>query len=141
MLPPTAPIANFVASARAGDLLHISGQVAIAGGKATWPGRLGATMTVEEGYAAARETALYVIGHIAAAVDDDLARVKRIVKLRIYIASTPEFASHPQVANGASDLLVAVFGDAGKHARAAIGVASLPLGAAVEIEAVVQLLA
>ena len=108
-------------------------------GKPTVDGPVGSVATAEQGHAAARDTALCVIAQIAAAVGDDLSRVKRIVKLVVFIAAAPGFSDHPQVANGASDLLVAVFGDEGKHARSAVGASSLPRGAAVEIGAVVEL--
>ena len=136
---PPAPAATYVSFVRAGNLLFISGQIATMNGKPTAGGPVGSVATAEQGHAAARDTALCVIAQIAAAVDDDLSRVKRIVKLVVFIAAEPGFSDHPQVANGASDLLVAVFGDLGKHARSAVGVSSLPRGAAVEIEAVVEL--
>jgi enamine deaminase RidA (YjgF/YER057c/UK114 family) len=136
---PAMPIANFVPAVLAGDLLYVSGQIGMAQGAASHVGCLGATMDLETGYAAAQAAALGVLSHIAANTADSIGRVKRVVKLTVYVASTPEFSQHPQVANGASDLIVSVFGDAGKHARAAVGVASLPRGAAVEVEAVVQL--
>jgi len=124
---------------RAGNLLFISGQIATVNGKPTVGGPVGSVATAEQGHAAARDTALCVIAQIAAAVGDDLSRVKRIVKLVVFVAAAPGFSDHPQVANGASDLFVAVFGNEGKHARSAVGVSSLPRGAAVEIEAVVEL--
>lgn len=132
------PVANYVASALSGGQLWVSGQIALSDERKVVTGRLGADASVEQGYAAARGAALNVIGHVAAALGDDLDRVKRVIKLVVYVAATPEFTQHPQVANGASDLMVAVFGDAGRHARAAVGVASLPVGAVVEVEAVFQ---
>lgn len=136
---PATPIANFVPTVSAGDLLYISGQIGMANGTASHVGCLGAGMDVETGYAAAQAAALGVLSHIAANTADSLAKVRRVLKLTVFVASTPEFSQHPQVANGASDLFVSVFGDAGKHVRAAVGVASLPRGAAVEVEAVVQI--
>lgn len=134
-----APAANYVPFVRSGDLLYISGQIAKSGGAVIVPGLLGATVTPEQGYAAAQGAALCVLAQLAAAVGDDLARVVRIAKLGVFIAATPQFSGHSQIANGASDVLVAVLGDAGKHARTSVGVASLPLGAAVEVDAVVQI--
>ena len=134
----SAPAANYVPFVRAGDLLYISGQIAKPGAAAV-RGLLGETVTPEQGYAAAQGAALCVLAQMAAAVGDDLARVVRVVKLGVFIAATPQFNGQSQVANGASDVLVAVLGDAGKHARTSVGVASLPLGAAVEVDAVVQI--
>jgi enamine deaminase RidA (YjgF/YER057c/UK114 family) len=136
---PPVPAATYVPFVRAGDLLFVSGQIATVNGEPTVRGPLGGVAIAGQGHAAARDTALCVIAQIAAAVDDDLTRARRIVKLTVFIAAVPEFQDHSQVANGASDLFVAVFGDAGKHARSAVGVASLPRGAAVEIEAIVEL--
>lgn len=135
----SAPVANFVASARTGNLLLVSGQIAMQDGKATRPGRLGDGLTIEQGYQSAREATLGVLSHLAAATGDQLAKVRRVVRAGVFVASTDSFTGHSQVANGASDLLVAVFGDAGRHARAAVGVASLPLGASVKVEALVEL--
>jgi enamine deaminase RidA (YjgF/YER057c/UK114 family) len=135
----SAAAANYVPFARAGDLLHISGQIAKSGGAVIVRGLLGATVTPEQGHAAAQGAGLCVLAQLAAAVGDDLDRVVRVVKLGVFVAATPQFSGHSQVANGASDLLVAVLGDAGKHARTSVGVASLPLGAAVEVDAVVQI--
>ena len=133
-----APAANYVSATRAGSILFISGQIAQDDGR-IHRGRLGAELSVEEGCTAASAAALNVIAQIAAATDGRLADVAQVLKLGVFIASTPDFAEHSQVANGASDLLVQVFGDAGRHARSAIGVAALPRGASVEIEAIVQL--
>ena len=139
-LPPAPqPVANFAATARIGDLLYVSGQIGFIENRANHTGRLGATLNVAQGYAAAQAAALNVIAHIAEATGDALGGLKRIVKVGVFVASTPDFEQHPTVANGASDLFVSVFGDAAKHARAAVGVAALPLGAAVEVEAIVQL--
>lgn len=133
-----APTANYVSAMRTGCILFISGQIAQDGGR-IHGGRLGAELSVEEGRAAAAAAALNVIAQIAAATDGRLADVAQVLKLSVFIASTPDFVEHSQVANGASDLLVQVFGEAGRHARSAIGVAALPRGACVEIEAIVQL--
>jgi enamine deaminase RidA (YjgF/YER057c/UK114 family) len=138
-LPAVAePAANYLSTTRAGTLLFVSGQIAQRDGRIL-AGRLGAECSLEDGRIAAEAAALNVIAQIAAATDGRLASVARVLKLSVFVASTPDFAEHSQVANGASDLFVEVFGEAGRHARAAIGVAALPRGASVEIEAVVML--
>lgn len=133
-----APAANYVSATRAGSTVFISGQIA-QDDERIHRGRLGAELSVEEGRAAAGAAALNVIAQIAAATEGRLTDVAQVLKLGVFIASTPDFVEHSQVANGASDLLVQVFGEAGRHARSAIGVAALPRGASVEIEAIVQL--
>jgi len=130
------PVANYVPAVRAGNLVYISGQVSAAGGEAV-KGTLGKDVSLEDGQAAARLCALAILAQVNAAVGS-LDKVKRIVKLGGFVACTPEFDQHPAVINGASDLMVEVFGDKGKHARFAVGVPSLPLGFAVEIDAVVE---
>ncbi|WGS52607.1 RidA family protein [Paraburkholderia sp. D15] len=136
-----SPAANYVPFVLDGHLLHISGQVSRKAGKAAFLGRLGDTISDELGTEAARASALGVLSQIAAATGDRLDRVARIVRLRVFVASTPDFDRHSTIANGASDLMVAVFGEAGRHSRSAVGVASLPSGVAIEIEAVVALTA
>ena len=139
-LPPApVPAANYVPTVRAGNLLHVSGQVSLVDGKPAFLGRLGAELDLEAGQAAARAATLGVLAQIAAATDGSVAAVRRIVRLGVFVAATPEFTRHSEVANGASDLMAAVFGEAGRHARAAIGVASLPRGVAVEVDAIVEL--
>jgi enamine deaminase RidA (YjgF/YER057c/UK114 family) len=135
---PNAPVANYVPSVRSGSLLFISGQISNAGADII-RGKLGADLTVEQGAAAARLCAINLIAQMSAALGGDLERVKRIVKLGGFVNCTPDFFDQPKVLNGASDLMVAVFGDAGKHARAAVGAPSLPLGAAVEVDAIVEI--
>ena len=132
-----APVAAYVPVVEVGGLLHISGQLPFRDGRIV-TGRLGADVSLEDGQDAARRCALMLVAQIKAAIGD-LARVKRIVKLGVFVNSTPDFTDQPKVANGASDLMVALFGDAGKHARSAVGVAVLPLGAAVEVDAIVQI--
>jgi enamine deaminase RidA (YjgF/YER057c/UK114 family) len=135
-LPPAPnPVANYVPSFAAGNLLFISGQISKAADGTVIKGRLGAELTVEQGREAARLSALAILAQVKAAVGD-LDRVSQIVKLTGYVAATPEFTEHPQVVNGASDLMVEVLGDSGRHTRAALGVASLPMGCAVEVDAV-----
>jgi enamine deaminase RidA (YjgF/YER057c/UK114 family) len=132
------PAGNYVSAVTAGNLLFIAGQV---GPQDRWPkrGRLGAELDIAEGRRAAEAACLGVLAQIAAATNDRIAAVRRIVRLGVFVAATPDFAQQPEVANGASDLIVAVFGEAGKHARAAVGVASLPRGAAAEVDAIIEL--
>lgn len=140
VLPPASPpVANFVSTVRSGHLLFVAGQIATSGGAALHPGRLGGGVTLEQGRDAAAGAALALLAHVAAATGDQLAAVRQVLRLGVFVASTPDFTEHPRVANGASDLMVAVFGEAGRHARAAVGVAALPLGASVEVEAVFEL--
>ncbi|HEV7369994.1 RidA family protein [Arenibaculum sp.] len=137
--PAAAPAGNYVPTVRAGNLLHVSGQISLVDGKPGFLGRLGAELDVEQGREAARAAALGVLSQVAGATDGTVAAVRRVVRLNVFVAATPEFTRHPDVADGASDLMVAVFGEAGKHARAAVGVASLPRGVAVEVDAVVEI--
>lgn len=132
---PAAPVASYVPAVEIGGLLYISGQLPFIDGKVV-TGRLGENVSLEQGEAAARACAIMLIAQMKAALGS-LDRVERIVKLGAFIASTPEFNAQPKVANGASDLMVQVFGPAGQHARSAVGVPVLPLGAAVEIDAIV----
>jgi enamine deaminase RidA (YjgF/YER057c/UK114 family) len=135
----TAPIANYVPFTRSGSLVVVSGQVSVRDGKPEFVGKLGREISVAEGQQAARLCALNILAHAKTACDGDLDRVKRVLRLGGFVNCTPEFTQMPQVVNGASDLMVELFGDAGKHARAAVGVASLPLGVAVEVEAMFEI--
>jgi enamine deaminase RidA (YjgF/YER057c/UK114 family) len=130
-----APVASYVPAVEAGGLLHISGQLPFRDG-AVVTGRLGEDMDQAGGIDAAQRCGLMLIAQMAKALGG-LDRIERIVKLGVFVNSTPGFTAQPEVANGASDLMEAVFGDAGKHARAAVGVAALPRGAAVEVDAIV----
>ena len=132
------PAANYVPFVRTGNLVHISGQISrdAAGGLIT--GKLGADLSVEAGAAAAKACALALLAQLKAACDGDLSRLVRAVKLVGFVNSTADFTDQPRVINGASDFLVAVLGDAGRHARSAVSAASLPLGVAVEIEAIFE---
>lgn len=133
-----APAANYVPFVRTGDLLYVSGQVSMdADGLVR--GTLGENMSVEDAQKAARLCALNLLAQVSAACDGDLNKVVQVVKLTGFVNSTADFNQHPQVINGASDLMAEVFGDAGKHARAAVGSSSLPLGVAVEVEGIFQL--
>ena len=134
-LPETAAsVANYVPVARSGDLLFVSGQLPMKDGKVVWTGTVGDLLSIEEGAEAARLCAINMLAQLRAALDGDLNRVKRVVRLGGFVASAGDFSAQPQVINGASDLMVDLFGDAGRHARAAVGVSVLPLGAAVEVE-------
>jgi enamine deaminase RidA (YjgF/YER057c/UK114 family) len=133
-----APAANYVPYVRAGDMVYVSGQIST-GPDGLIRGRLGDGMSIEDGAAAARVCAINLLAQLKAACEGDLDRLVRVVKLGGFVNSHPDFTDHPKVINGASDFMVEVLGDAGKHARAAVGVAALPLGVAVEIEAVFQI--
>lgn len=134
---PAAPIAAYVPAVEHGGLLYISGQVSFRDG-AIVSGRLGADLDVAAGKDAAQLCGLMLIAQMKAALGD-LARVERIVKLGVFVTSTPECTQQPEVANGASELMQLAFGDAGRHARSAVSVPALPRGAAVEIDAVVAI--
>ena len=131
-----APAANYVPFVRTGNQIFVSGQVS-SGPDGFIKGKLGADMSVEEGAAAARRCGLALIAQARAAVGD-LDRVKRVVKLTAFVNSTADFTDQPKVVNGCSDLMVEVFGEAGRHARSAVSAASLPFGVAVEIEAIFE---
>lgn len=133
-----APVANYVAFVRSGNLLHVSGQIA-QDENGPVKGKLGADMETGAGAAAARRCALSLIAQARAACDGDLDRIVRVVKLNGFVNSAPDFTDQPKVINGASDLMVEVFGAAGRHARSAVGVAGLPLGVAVEIDAIFEI--
>lgn len=134
-----APVANYVAYVVSGNLCFVSGQVTVEEGAFKHQGKLGAEISVDEGYQAARLCAINIISQLKAACGGDLDRVKRVVKLGGFVNSTPDFTDQPKVINGASDLMVEVFGDKGKHARAAVSAGSLPVGVAVEVDAVVEI--
>lgn len=132
-----APVAAYVPVVEAGGLAHVSGQLPFID-SALVKGRLGEDVSTEDGYAAARACGLMILAQLKAALGS-LDRVERIVKLGAFINSTGDYTDQPKVANGVSELMVAVFGDAGKHARSAVGVPVLPLGAAVEVDAIVAI--
>jgi enamine deaminase RidA (YjgF/YER057c/UK114 family) len=133
-----APVANYVGFVRTGNLLICSGQICLgADGKLIAKGKLGKDVTVEQGVAAARGCAVNLLAQVKAALGD-LDKVTRVVRLGGFVNSAPDFVDGPKVLNGASDLMVAVFGDKGRHARSTVGVASLPADAAVEVEAIFE---
>lgn len=135
---PPAPVASYVPFVIVGNLVHVSGQVSVdaSGGI---KGKLGDAIEVEEGQAAARLCGLNLLAQVKAACGGDLDRVKRVVKLNGFVNVTPDFDPIPAVMNGCSDLMVSVFGDAGKHARSAVGMANLPLNYAVEVDGVFEI--
>ncbi|MFH1804467.1 MAG: RidA family protein [Pseudomonadota bacterium] len=132
-----APVANYVPYVQSGNLVHVSGQITMENGELKFVGKLGRDYDVEQGQKAARLCALNLIAQLRAAIGD-LDKVTRVVKLNAFVNSMPDFTDQPKVVNGASDTMVEIFGDAGKHARAAVGVASLPLGVAVEIDGIFE---
>lgn len=134
-----APVANYVPVVQAGNLMFTAGQVTVWNGEFKFVGKLGEEYAVEQGQQAARLCGLNVIAQLKAALGGDLDRVKRCVRLGVFVNSTAEFTDQPKVANGVSDLMVEVFGEAGKHARSAVGVNVLPLNLAVEVDAVFEI--
>jgi len=133
---PAAPAANYVPFVLENGLLHIAGQIPFQSDGSLFKGRLGEDLDAEAGKAAARLCGIGLVAQMKAALGT-LDRVSRVVKLGVFVASTPDFTQQPEVANGASDLMVAIFGDKGRHARSAVGVPVLPRGVAVEIDAIV----
>lgn len=133
---PVAPVANFVATVLENRTLYVSGQIPVQDGKLLFPGRLGENVTLEQAQEAAAIAVLNVVAHVKSALGDDLDRVERCIRLGVFVAATREYVDHPKVANGASDMIVKIFGDRGKHVRAAVGVNSLPFGVCVEVDAV-----
>jgi enamine deaminase RidA (YjgF/YER057c/UK114 family) len=132
-----APAANYVTFVQTGNLAFTAGQLPLADGALISTGAIGAALTVADGQAAARQCAINVLAQAKTALGD-LSRIRRVVKIVVFVASAEGFTQQHLVANGASDLLVAVLGEAGKHARSAVGVASLPLDAPVEVEAILE---
>ncbi|WP_262848665.1 RidA family protein [Mumia quercus] len=136
-----APVAAYVPAVRTGSYVYTSGQLPMRDGALIKTGKVGADVTGEEAYECARLCALNALAAVASQAGGDLSRVARVVKAVVFVASTPDFTGQPLVANGASELLAGVFGDAGAHARSAVGVSVLPLDAPVEVELVVELTA
>ncbi len=134
----SAPAANYVPFVRVGTLLFVSGQVTAWNGEIKCIGTVGSDFTIDEGYQAARICGLNLLAQARAALDGDLDRLTRVVKLGGFVQAAPGFTDHPKVINGASDLMVEVLGDAGRHARFAVGAPSLPLGVAVEVDGVFE---
>ena len=136
--PPATPAANYVPTVRTGNLVYVAGQVPVLDGTFLYQGKVGSDFTVEQGQAAARLVAINILAQLKAACEGDLDRVVRAVKLNGFVNCTPDFQHQPHVINGASELMISVFGDAGRHARSAVGVAGLPFGVAVEIDGVFE---
>jgi enamine deaminase RidA (YjgF/YER057c/UK114 family) len=136
---PAAPVANYIGFNVVGKLVVVSGQIPFVEGKIAVTGKLGAGVSVEDGQRAARICFINLLAQAKAAAGGDLDRIARVVRLGGFVACTPDFTQQPQVINGASDLAVAVFGEKGKHARAAVGCPSLPGDAAVEVEGMFEL--
>ena len=137
--PPGAPGGNYVPFVVAGDLVFMAGQVAREAGKMKYTGKVGRDISIEQAQQAARLCAVNLLAQLRDACGGDLDRVERCVRLGGFVNSPPDFFDHPKVVNGASDLMVEVFGERGQHARAAVGVSALPMDSAVEVEAVFQL--
>ncbi|GAB3500108.1 RidA family protein [Spirosoma knui] len=137
LYPPSKPLANYVKAVRTGNLVFLAGHVSTRADGSGITGKLGKDVTVEQGYEAAKIATIGLLSTLKAEVGD-LNRVKRIVKVTGFVNSTPDFGDQPKVINGCSDLLVAVFGEKGKHARSAVGMGSLPSNYAVEIELIVE---
>ena len=136
---PAAPVASYVPYVVSGNLVVISGQLPMKDGKPQDIGKLGREFSIEQGQQTAKLCAINILVQLKAACGGDLDRVKRCVRLGVFVNSTDNFTDQPKVANGASDLMVAVFGEAGKHARAAVGVNTLPFGVSVEADAIFEI--
>ena len=133
------PVGNYVAAKISGKMLFISGQISINENGQLIKGKIGKDLDTTAGYNAAKRCALSIIAQVKKACDDDLSKIKSCVKLTGFVNSTEDFTEQPKVINGASDLIVSVFGDAGMHARAAVSTNSLPLGVSVEVDAIFEL--
>lgn len=136
---PVTPVANYVPTVTTGNLVFISGQLPMKDGKLQDIGKLGKEFSIEQGVASARLCGINLLAQLSAACGGNLDRVKRCVKLGIFVNSATGFTDQPKVANGVSDLMVDIFGDAGKHARAAVGVSELPFGVAVEVDGIFEI--
>ncbi len=136
---PPAPVASYVPAVKSGSLVFLSGQIPATAAGLQYLGIVGQELSVDEGKAAARLCGINLLAQIKAACDGDLDRVKRCVKLSVFVNAGPGFTQHPEVANGASDLMVEVFGEHGKHSRAAVGAGSLPRNVACEVEAIFEI--
>lgn len=134
----TMPAANYVPTMQIGNQLVVSGQLPMRGGKPHFVGKVGENISLEEAQECARLCGLNILAQSKLALGD-LDKIKKLVRLGVFVNATPDFTEHPKVANGVSDMMVALLGDAGKHARAAVGVSGLPFGVAVEVEALFEL--
>ena len=136
---PPKPVASYVPYTISGNQVFVSGQVPIADGALKYVGKLGADFSVEMGQAAAQLCAINILSVLRVACEGDLDKVVRCLKVNVFVNATSDYDQQPEVANGASDLFVAVFGEAGRHARAAVGMGSLPRGVAVEVDATFEI--
>ena len=136
---PAAPAANYVPFVTSGNLIFVSGQITMLNGELQYQGTIGDDLSVDDGYQAARICAINLIAQVREACFGDLDRVTQVIKLGGFVNCTPDFTDQPKVINGASDLIAEVFGDAGKHARFAVGAPSLPLGIAVEVDGIFEI--
>jgi len=136
---PSTPSANYVPWVRTGNLVFISGQLPLKDGQCAFVGRVGDEVELDTARQAAQQCGLNILAHLASAVNDDYSKVVQCVRLCGFVNAEPGFAQHPQVINGASDLMVEVLGDKGRHSRAAVGMSSLPRNASVEVEAVFEI--
>jgi enamine deaminase RidA (YjgF/YER057c/UK114 family) len=136
---PPLPVASYVPYTICGNLVFISGQVPFKDGALKYVGKLGADFSIEMGQAAAQLCAINILSVLKVACEGDLDKVVRCLKINVFVNATPDYDKQPEVANGASDLIAAVFGEAGKHARAAVGMGSLPRGVAVEVDAIFEI--
>jgi enamine deaminase RidA (YjgF/YER057c/UK114 family) len=136
---PPAPVASYVPYVVSGNQVFVSGQVTIGPKGLEYVGTVGKELSLEDGKSAARLCAINVIAQAKAACGGDLDKIRRIVKVTVFVNAVPGYTQHPEIANGASDLFVEVFGDMGKHARAAVGAGSLPRNVATEVEAVIEI--
>jgi enamine deaminase RidA (YjgF/YER057c/UK114 family) len=140
VLPPSVmPAANYVPYTVSGNLVYLSGTLPMKDGKPQDIGKLGKEFTVEQGQQTAKLCVINILGHLKAACGGDLSRVKKVVRVGVFVNSADGFTDQPKVANGASDFIVALFGEAGKHARFAVGVSELPFGVAVEVDATFEI--
>ena len=133
------PVGSYIASKIIGKMLFISGQISISANGELIKGKIGKELKTEDGYEAAKRCGLSIISQVKKACNDDLSKIKSCIKLTGFVNSTEEFTEQPMVINGASDLIVSVFGDAGMHTRAAVSASSLPLGVSVEVDAIFEL--
>jgi enamine deaminase RidA (YjgF/YER057c/UK114 family) len=133
------PVGSYVATKIVGKMLYISGQISIASNGELIKGKVGKDLTTENGYEAAKRCGLNIISQVKKSCNDDLSKIKSCIKLTGFVNSTEDFTEQPKVINGASDLIVSVFGDAGMHTRAAVSTNSLPLGVSVEVDAIFEL--
>jgi enamine deaminase RidA (YjgF/YER057c/UK114 family) len=136
---PVAPVANYVPFVKTGALVFVSGQIPLEDGHVRYRGQVGGALSLEDGYRSARLCAINLLAQLKAACDGDLDRVKRVVRLGGFVCCAADFADHPKVINGASDLMVEAFGDRGRHTRTSVGCASLPIDSATEVEGVFEI--